>query len=211
MSSTENKNEEVNDIQSIKNISNMELENLLLNLKIIANVKEFDKISTAYDTITIDRNDILQGTRRKMYSGDSREKTIKTIELLITRLFEITDELLEKEQTIQLKKDDVRIQITQSGYTTKCNGKESPFIDEPIATFLNITNQLSSSITGLQNLKITYLNDVTTTAKLDLVIGKIQNRINKINKLMSIKTEIDYLLYFHYIFIIFLLYFYYIL
>ena len=96
MSSTENKNEEVNDIQSIKNISNMELENLLLNLKIIANVKEFDKISTAYDTITIDRNDILQGTRRKMYSGDSREKTIKTIELLITRLFEITDELLEK-------------------------------------------------------------------------------------------------------------------
>ena len=34
MSSTENKNEEVNDIQSIKNISNMELENLLLNLKI---------------------------------------------------------------------------------------------------------------------------------------------------------------------------------
>jgi hypothetical protein len=189
MSSTENKNEEVNDIQSIKNISNMELENLLLNLKIIANVKEFDKISTAYDTITIDRNDILQGTRRKMYSGDSREKTIKTIELLITRLFEITDELLEKEQTIQLKKDDVRIQITQSGYTTKCNGKESPFMDEPIATFLNITNQLSSSITGLQNLKITYLNDVTTTAKLDLVIGKIQNRINKINKLMSIKKQ----------------------
>ena len=62
-------------------------------------------------------------------------------------------------------------------------------MDEPIATFLNITNQLSSSIRGLQNLKITYLNDVTTTSKLDLVIGKIQNRINKINKLMSIKKQ----------------------
>ena len=181
MSSIENKNEEeVNNIQSIKNIPNMQLENILLNLKIIANIKEFDKISTAYDTITIERNDILQGTRRKIYSGDSREKTIKTIESLINRLFEITDELLEKEQTIQ---------INQNGYYSKDTVKESPFVDEPIATFLNITNQLSSSIRGLQNLKITYLNDVTTTSKLDLVIGKIQNRINKINKLMSIKKQ----------------------
>ena len=63
-----------------------------------------------------------------------------------------------------------------------------PFKDNIISTFQTIVVQLSETITGLQNLKITYLKDVSITAKIDLIISKIQNRINKINNLMNIKT-----------------------
>ena len=45
-----------------------------------------------------------------------------------------------------------------------------------------------TSIGGLQNLKITYLNDVSTTSKLDMLIVKIQNRINKIKDMMTLKS-----------------------
>ena len=47
---------------------------------------------------------------------------------------------------------------------------------------------LNESINGLQNLKITYIGDVSITSKLDLIITKIQNRINKINAMLKIDT-----------------------
>ena len=64
-----------------------------------------------------------------------------------------------------------------------------PFKDSVISTFQTIVVQLSESVSGLQNLKITYLKDVSITARIDLIIGKIQNRINKINRLMSLNTR----------------------
>ena len=172
--------------QTIQNIPSMDLDNVLLNLKIISNIKENDKISTAYDTIVIDSNNLLQGTRRFIYTGDSREKSIGMIDNLVKRILELTDDLFEK---TELAKHEVRINIEKSTYqsyvdkTREC----SPFVDEPIATFQNVTIHLTTAIQGLQNLKITYLGDATTTSKLDLILGKMQNRINKINKLMSLK------------------------
>lgn len=163
---------------SIKDVANMDLETLLLNLKIISNLKGDEKLSCAQDNISIDKNSVIQCIRRKML-GDSREHTLTVIESIVNRIFTITDELLEKENSNCRPASDVNIQID----------RENPFVDEPTATFQNIVIQLTSAICGLQNLKITYLEDVTTTSKLDLVIGKIQNRINKINKLMRINPK----------------------
>ena len=173
------------DKQTIQDIPSMDLENILLNLKIISNIKENDKISTAYETIVIDRNDLLQGTRRRVYTGDSREKSLSVIDNLIKRILELTDDLFEKTER---EKNEVRINIEKPSYQSYIGKtRDSPFVDEPIATFQNVTVHLTTAIQGLQNLKITYLGDATTTSKLDLILGKIQNRINKINKLMSLK------------------------
>ena len=89
----------------------MDLDNVLLNLKIISNIKENDKISTAYDTIVIDSKDLLQGTRRFIYTGDSREKSIGMIDNLVKRILELTDDLFEK---TELAKHEVRINIEKS-------------------------------------------------------------------------------------------------
>ena len=174
------------DKQTIQNIPSLDLDNVLLNLKIISNIKENDKISTAYDTIVIDSNDLLQGTRRLVYTGDSREKSISIIDNLVKRILELTDDLFEK---TELAKHEVRINIEKPTYQSYVDNtrERSPFVDEPIATFQNVTVHLTTAIQGLQNLKITYLGDATTTSKLDLILGKMQNRINKINKLMSLK------------------------
>ena len=48
---------------------------------------------------------------------------------------------------------------------------------------------LNETIKGLQNLKITYIGDVSIISKLDLIINKIQNRISKINKMLKIDTK----------------------
>jgi len=164
-----------NVVSGLMDVKNMKLDNLLLNLKIISNLKEYDKISVNSENIIIDTPSMFQGIYRT-WNGDSRKNTIGIIDSIINRIFEITDELLDEETCNQNRN---HIIITMNN---------KPFKDNIISTFQTIVVQLSETITGLQNLKITYLKDVSITAKIDLIISKIQNRINKINNLMNIKT-----------------------
>lgn len=164
-----------NVISNSMNIKNMDLYNLMLNLKIISNLKEYDKVSVNSENIIIDTPSLFQGIYRT-WNGDSRKNTIGIIDSIINRIFEITDELLDEETCNQNRN---HIIITMNN---------KPFRDNVITTFQTIVLQLSETITGLQNLKITYLKDVSITAKIDLIICKIQNRVCKINNLMNIKT-----------------------
>ena len=45
-----------------------------------------------------------------------------------------------------------------------------------------------NAVKGLENLKITYKDDILTVSKLDLIIEKINTRIEKINKLLLISV-----------------------
>lgn len=153
-----------------------QLENYLLNLKIISNVKEFDKLATdTNNNLTIDTPYYGQGIVRAWY-GEGREATISNINKLIDSIFELSDDLLKKELISQTSND-----ITINKGPNNIN-----FTDNTNVLFQKIVFALNESISGFQNLKITYINDVSTTTKLDMVIKKIQNRINKINAMLKI-------------------------
>jgi hypothetical protein len=146
------------------------LENLLLNVKILSNIKEFDKLSTSNDEmLVIDSPSYLQGIYRTLY-GDSREETLNKIDNIISDLFKITDEMLDNE-------------------TKKKKKYHNNFKDDNSTIFQKIAINLSESVKGLQNLKITYIKDVSITSRLDIIINKIQNRINKIVQLLQIVLD----------------------
>jgi len=169
----------------------MDLDNLLLELKIISNLKEYDKLDiTPESSLRIDSPHFLQFITRT-YTSNSRDKTIDYLNELIEKIFKITDELLEKE--MEKKKPISTLHVSDN----KTNGlylnknmelTKIQFKDDIISIFQNINQHLMTSIGGLQNLKITYLNDVSTTSKLDMLIVKIQNRINKIKDMMTLKS-----------------------
>ena len=168
-----NDNSPIYNIQNNNNHNNNEtnkdnLENLLLNLKIISNIKEFDKLSIENDDIRIDKPYFLQGVIRK-WNGDSRINTIESINNIINEIFMISDNLLETELKID---NNLHCHID--------------FNDNNSILFQKIVIALSESVTGLQNLKITYIGDVSVLSKIDLIIIKIQNRINKIHTMLKI-------------------------
>ena len=164
-------NNKDNDLPVDKKVIN-NLEKLLLNLKIIANLKEYDKLSTSdKNVLIIDSPSLFQGIYRTFY-GDSRDETLNKIESIINEIFSITDNLLEKSQN-------------NNSYFNK------NFDDDISTTFQSIVLNLSESVKGLQNLKITYLKDVSITSRIDLIINKIQNRITKIVQLLQIVLKED--------------------
>ena len=135
--------------------------------QIISNLKEYDKLSTSDKNILIiDSPSLLQCIYRTIY-GDSRDETLNKIENIINEIFSITDNLLERSQH-------------NNSYFNK------NFDDDISTTFQSIVLNLSESVKGLQNLKITYLKDVSITSRIDLIINKVQNRITKIVQLLQI-------------------------
>lgn len=152
----------------------MNLNDILLNLKIISDIKEYDKISITDDNkIIIDSPYIGQCVIRR-YNGDNREKSIEFIEMLIDNIFKIMDNLIEDQQNVVKNKGDYTSIHIESNL---------------LSQFHDILIQLQNTIDGLQNLKITYVKDVSIKSKLDLIITKIYNRINKIKNIMKLDTN----------------------
>lgn len=152
--------------ESIDTSKPLSLDQLLLDLKIIASVKEYDKLAINETTkqLTIDKPYLLQGVLRYLY-GQGRENTIEYIEHIINSVFDMTNELLDDSIT---------------------NSINLRFVDDTKSIYQNIVHHLTSSINGLQNMKITYMTDIPCTSRIQLIIEKIQNRIQKINNLMKI-------------------------
>ena len=143
---------------------------ILLNLKIISNIKEYDKVTTGQEHVEIDKPSILQGLRRAL-RGDSRINTLERINQIIDQAFKVTDEILEEEYD-----------------TNQPNLPTRPFKEENSHLFQRFTMELLNASKGLENLKITYKDDVSIISKLDLIIDKINMRVEKINKILFIRV-----------------------
>lgn len=150
-----------------KTISNDEV---ILNLKIIAEIKKHDKLVTSSKILEIDRNTYLQPVRR-YFGGYSRRATVNRISMVINRAFAITDKILAEETG------------------NKTNKTTAYFSEKNSHILQSFKHNLENACRGIQNLRDTYSDDVTTRASLELLVSKMETRVNKITRLFSIATE----------------------
>jgi len=141
----------------------LDSEEILLNLKIIAQIKEFEKINTLNSEISIDQSWIQFLSRS--YYGNSRENTINILETVVNNTLKITDTTLTNSKNII---------------------DNNVLVEEPSHLLQRFILQMSNAVNGLDNLKVTYKNDIQIISKLDLLTEKLQMRIDKINKVLTI-------------------------
>jgi hypothetical protein len=155
---------ENNKINENKNKKILTEEDIFLNLKILSYVNVNEKIKSNDKNIIID-NRFFQSVIR-WFTHDDRTKTIENIEKIIKR-------------GIELINNRVRIIIhTNSLIEQKDN----------IEVLERYMQHFTSSIPGLDNLKVTYQGDSAIQSKLDLLIDKIRYSIEKI-KLLILKKN----------------------
>jgi len=155
------------DNKSNKNIDiDKILEDTLLNLKIISNIKENDKLNSLGKIVKINQPYMLQGLER-WYNKESRNSTVVKLDSIVNNSFELTEIILARE------KDE-----NEDDKSLKENNNQ---------IFQNLLYEMTNSLLGLENLKKTYKDDITISSKLDIIIKKMFNRIEKMNKLFSIK------------------------
>ena len=140
------------------------------NLKIISNIKEYDKLIIDENKhIDIDSPTYLQFARR-WWSGRNRLNTLNYLKNCVYRdAFIIIDNTL---------KNEIKNKINMNYFEQSNHNILQKFLLD-----------LKNSIRGLQNLKITYNNDVSFKSNLDVIIEEIEFRIEKIKETLKISIE----------------------
>ena len=159
------------------------LEQVLTNLKIISNVIPNHKLTLIDGILIIDPPQYIQGFIR-WWRSDSREQSINEIELIIDNVFSIIDNIYN---------DDINENSNINNEINYYHKRQLPknyFKNEHSLQLQKFSSELNNSIKGLQNLKITYHADISICSRIDVLIDKINIRINKINKLLTIKHSI---------------------
>jgi len=133
------------------------IDNILLNLKMISLIKAQDKLYLEDGLLKIDTPTIMQGISRWI-NDYSRLKTMEDIEYLInsTQLF------------------------------VETNFKKTERTEEDNRECQKILVEISKSLTGIQNLKITYNDDTFIQSKLDVISEKISEIKNKLSRSLQI-------------------------
>ena len=199
------------------------LDGYILNLKIISNIKEYDKLTVVGQKLEIDTPNVLQGIWRR-WNGQGRKESLDYIKQLINDIFTFTDKLLIIHQRNAIAKsitigntsgrffknivrnspndsDDNDDNDDGKGTTDNDNGTTDNdngtpldeaslgFTESNSCVFSTIMIHLDEAIKGIQNLKITYLGDTSVNSELDLTIGKMYNRIEKIKKILVVHIK----------------------
>ena len=149
----------------VETISQKFIDQNILNLKIISKIKENDKLLANKNLLEIDSPHLFQSVNR-WYNKENRNITIEKLNNILEGTFKITKILLEKE---------------------KGNKEEKSLEDNNSQIFQTLILEMKNSLVGLENLKKTYSTDILISSQIDLLIGKLSTRIEKMTKLFTIK------------------------
>ena len=144
------------------------VDNCLLNLKIISKLEENDKLITTEKLLKIDKPTLLQGVHRWM-GNESRTNTLEMLNQIYENSFNITDSLLDKEKESSENKKELE--------------------DSNSQIFQKFIIEFTNSLTGIDNLKKTYKNDILVLSQLDMISNKLNSRLEKMNDIFKIKLN----------------------
>lgn len=155
----------------------MNIDQIIINLKIIALIKKHEKLSVkdADKSLVID-SQWFQSIKRWI-NNDNRQKTMDYITRIIDKTFEWMDEVYEvfKNEDV-VEKDDI---------------SEDIFEEDKQSLLLRLSKEIINAAEGLKNLRITYKNDSLVNSQIQLLLDKIKIKVDKINKALNVKWIID--------------------
>ena len=159
------------------------LQNLVLNLKVIAKVKPNDKLNVdiSNNKIYIDNNYYTQGFIR-YYNSDSRAKTLSFLEELDKSLNKEINSLINNLN----KKNSTINKSHLINEQSDLSSQNNYLSDEPSNILINLSHDLKQSVGGINNLILTYIEDEYIKSKLEILVININLKITKISSLLKL-------------------------
>lgn len=147
------------------NEDNLNLETIVLNLKIIAKIQIGNKLCINEKNVFID-NTYFQSIYR-YFNDNSRSKTIDFLEYL------------DKELSIKI----------ENILNNSNNPELDLFLNTRESILVNLNHNIQLSLVGLNNLKDTYDNDQFTKSKIEIIINSFELKIKKISNIFVVNND----------------------
>ena len=157
-------------------LENITVDKIIINLKIIAQIKKYEKLSINEDSnsLIVDRHSnifYVQAIKRWL-NCDDRQKTMQYIDTIVNKTFESMDQVYEEHKNGSKNISDI-------------------FEEDKESLLLRLSKEIINASEGLKNLRVTYRHDSLVNSQIQLMLDKIRIKINKINELLKIKWIID--------------------
>lgn len=147
------------------NENNLNLETIILNLKIIAKIEIGNKLCINEKNIFID-NTYFQSIYR-YFNENSRFKTIEFLEYL------------DKEISVKI----------ENILNNKNNPELDLFLNTRESILVDLNHNIQISLVGLKNLKETYNDDQYTKSKIEIIINSFELKIKKISNIFVVNND----------------------
>jgi|Laugresu1bdmlbdd_1035124.scaffolds.fasta_scaffold77704_1 hypothetical protein len=156
------------------------MQNILINLNIISKIKPNDKIYMNSDNfMSIEHDSAFQGIFRFIFNN-SRNKNLNNLNCFYTNVYNCIDDTINSKYLFLSGKNGQLIDNLHL-LDHNCFVENENFINV-YNNLVELNHYLKLSITGLENLKKTYISDVVTVSKLDIIINDAETYIKKIQK-----------------------------
>jgi len=170
--------------QTKTNLSTSEIDDkvnfCISNLKILAKIKAKDKLYYQDDKFWIDEPKWGQAVSRWWNEG-SRNSTLKSLNDFVEEVFKTIDAIYNTENSNNTN------DISNTYYSNISSNKV--FKEANSNLLIQFTQEMNNAAAGLTNLKSTYKDDITTVSNLEIIVEKINVRVNKINSILSINAQ----------------------
>ena len=157
-----------------KKITDDMINEILYKLTIISYIKQGEKLYCDDDSNIFVDNSYIPSISRYI-SNQNRIVTIKNIKDIIDDVIYITDFIYRNEISVKKNEKEKNERLVKSFF------KES---NEKILKSFYI--KMTCALDGLNNLKLTYNGDLTIKTSIDLLIGRIQTRINRLEGILVV-------------------------
>lgn len=188
------------------------LDNIFVNWRIVSKVPEGGRIcTTTPGQVSLEENNNYMTAIWRSLTGDSRTKTVKFLQKLMSDTVEICDNMINvlfvTSKTLNSNSnkrqssngDGSGSSGSSNGYSNNSNANKTSKanVDNSDILKLNeraqkmeqlekLSRELRNAKKGIANLHVTYDNDAFITAKLEEIIDKIETQSIKIDKSLKI-------------------------
>ncbi len=154
-------------------MSNTLVDQIVINLAVLSNIQESGRLSTSRGwSISIEREGYFQSLWRTL-TGDSRRSTVHRIRQIVQSAIEYCNDKISYIKDILIKDQDEINHYERDRFDTYC------------LHIKTIREKMIKAVEGVSRLKMTYKDDATTLAELDVIIDQMNNHIKRMETYAS--------------------------
>ena len=160
------------------------MDRIFINLKVISQLKEGQKIYTNGDYLVLDEGLSYKQTFTRWWLNESRERTLKKIQEVIKSSIYCGQNAINSEtlilhnKTINNEFDCVEVRQWEAA-------RDKHLQMDNVGLLKSLSREMEAALIGLNNLKETYTNDATLRAKLDLEVELVGRHIEKFKNFLE--------------------------
>jgi len=167
------------------------MDRLFINLKVISQVQQGQKLLTSDDYLILDTGISYRQVLTRWWMNETRDRTLKKIQEVIRSAIYCGQNAINSEIMLrQISDDEAKPSVSKKVEVRQWELARDKYLQiDNMGLLTLLVTELENSLIGLKNMKETYSDDTTLRAKFDLETQLIERHVEKFGEFVRESKE----------------------